>query len=402
MTLSVDLSHVVGTIPAVKLLHTSDWHVGRAIRGRSRADEHRAVLAEIAEIAAAEEVDLVLVAGDLFDVATPGPESERIVYQALLELADQAPVIIVAGNHDNPRRLQAVAPLLELGRVRVVSHVMRPDEGGVIDDLDPGVRVASIPWLSQRGIVTAAAMLEADADQHVQSYIDRVTRIIAALTAGFDPSRVNILTGHLMVHGAELSGSERAMQTDHPAFDYSIPALAFPGSLSYVALGHLHRPQRVPAPGEVWYSGSPMQLDFGEAGIAKAALVVEAEPGLPASVDEIPITRGRRLVQIEGTLAQIESQAVGLEDAYVKVVVDEPARVGLADEVRRLVPGAVDVAVSRPDVGDRPGRDAPVRLGRPPVELFSEYLAGKRVADQALVDLFTDVLQLAEAGEVDS
>jgi exonuclease SbcD len=389
---------VVGTIRPVKLLHTSDWHVGRAIRGRSRVEEHRAVLEEIAAIGATHEVDLILVAGDLFDVATPTPEAERIVYRALLDLADQAPVVIVAGNHDNPRRLQAVAPLLELGRIRVVSHVRRPDEGGVIDDLDIPVRLAPVPWLSQRGIVTAAAMIEADADEHVQTYIDRIQRIIAALTTDLDPSRVNVLIGHLMVHGAELTGSERAMQTNHPAFDYSIPALAFPGALSYVALGHLHRLQRVPAACEVWYSGAPMQLDFGEAGLVKGVLVVEAEPGLPASVTEVPITRGRRLVQVEGTLAQIEAQAEGLDDAYVKVVVDESARVGLADEIRRLVPGAVDVAVARPDLPDRSGDSTPVRLGRPPAELFGEYLAGKRISDPDLVRLFSEVLEEAEAG----
>ena len=116
----------------MKILHTSDWHVGRTIRGRSRADEHRAVLAEIAGIAATEGVDLILVAGDLFDVVAPSAESEQIVFRALLDLANIAPVVAVAGNHDHPRRLEAVAPLLELGRVQVGATLKRPDEGGVI------------------------------------------------------------------------------------------------------------------------------------------------------------------------------------------------------------------------------------------------------------------------------
>lgn len=383
----------------MKLLHTSDWHVGRAIRGRSRADEHRAVLNEIVEIAGREAVDLVLVAGDLFDVTSPTPESERIVYRALLGLAEVAPVVIVAGNHDNPRRLQAVAPLLELGRVRVASHVRPPGDGGVIDDLGLPVSVVPIPWLSQRGIVTAADLMARDADEHVQTYVERIQRIIEALTTEIVPDRVNVLTAHLMVHGAELSGSERAMQTNHPAFDYSIPSLAFPGSLSYVALGHLHRPQRVPAPGQVWYSGAPMQLDFGEAGIAKAVLVVDAEPGLPAKVTEVPITTGRRLVQIEGDLERIVAEAEGLEDAYLKVIVDEPARVGLADEIRAVLPGVVDIAVRRPDEPDRRRTEAPARLGRSPVELFDEYLSAKRIDDPKLVAAFADVLEHADAGE---
>src|SRR3954451_899892 len=102
----------------VTLLHTSDWHVGKAIRGASRADEHRAVLAEIAELVGAHDADVVVVAGDLFDSATPSPESEQIVYEALLALASTgATVVVIAGNHDNARGLRAVAPLLALGNV---------------------------------------------------------------------------------------------------------------------------------------------------------------------------------------------------------------------------------------------------------------------------------------------
>ena len=97
------------------VLHTSDWHVGKAIRGHSRADEHRAVLAEIAGVAAEHTVDLVVVAGDLFETSAPTPESESIVYRALLDLAATgAEVVVVSGNHDNAHRLRAVAPLLEL------------------------------------------------------------------------------------------------------------------------------------------------------------------------------------------------------------------------------------------------------------------------------------------------
>ena len=102
----------------MKLLHTSDWHVGKAIRGASRADEHRDVLAEIAAVAEAESVDLVVVAGDLFDTSTPSPESEEIVYRALLALSRTGTTVaVIAGNHDNARRLRAVAPLLRLGDV---------------------------------------------------------------------------------------------------------------------------------------------------------------------------------------------------------------------------------------------------------------------------------------------
>src|SRR5690349_2130715 len=105
----------------MKILHTADWHVGKTVRGHSRADEHRAVLDELVAVAEAREVDLVIVAGDLFDTASPTPESEQIVYQALLGLrATGAQVVVIAGNHDNPHRLLAVAPLFGELAVRVV------------------------------------------------------------------------------------------------------------------------------------------------------------------------------------------------------------------------------------------------------------------------------------------
>lgn len=371
------------------MLHTADWHVGRTIRGRSRVDEHRDVLAEIARTAAEHSVDLTVVAGDVFDVAAPTAEAEHVVYRALLDLAEVAPVLVVAGNHDNPRRLQAVAPLLELGRVVVSGRVERPDQGGVIDVAGLPIRVAMLPWQSQRGIVSASDLMFKDAVDQVQDYAGRMRRVIEAMTGGLGPDTVNVAVGHTMVYGAQESGSERHAHV----FGYAIPATTYPGSLSYVALGHLHRQQQVPAPAPVWYSGSPLQLDFGEVDDRKGVLVVEAEPGLPAVVTAVPLASGRRLVRLRGTVEQVEAAAAGVGDAYVKVELDEPGRVGLADRVRDIVPGAVDVSLVRRD--DPKEADAPVRLGRNPADLFGEYLAERNIDDPALVALFSELLEEA-------
>lgn len=365
--------------------------MGRAIRGRSRADEHRAVLADIARTAAERRVDLVLVTGDLFDSVAPSAESEQILYAALLALADVSPVVVVAGNHDNPRRLAAVAPLLALGRVRVVSTLARPGDGGVVDDLGLPVRIAAVPWVSQRGIVTAADLMAFDADEHAQTYAERLRAIIGALCAGFTPDTVNVVAGHLMVVGAEGSGSERSL---HTILDYAVPGSALPGPIAYGALGHLHRRQRVPHPAPVWYAGSPLQLDFGEAGEEKGVLVVDAEPGMPSRVEEVAVAGGIPLVRLRGTLAEVVALAGDVGEAYVRVELDEPARVGLADEVRDLVPGVVDVVLGRPaTVPTAPG--AP-RLGREPRALFAEYLAGRGVDDPRLLALFDELWERAD------
>lgn len=344
------------------------------------------MLAEIARIADERRVDLTLVTGDLFDAVAPPAESEQILYRALLTLADVAPVVVVAGNHDNPRRLTAVAPLLALGRVRVVSTLARPEEGGVIDLPGLPVRVAAIPWVSQRGIVTAADLMSLDADVHAQTYSERLRAIVGALCGVFTPDTVNVVAGHMMVVGAEGSGSERSL---HTVLDYAIPGSVFPGHIAYGALGHLHRRQRVPHPAPIWYAGSPLQLDFGEAGEEKGLLVVDAEPGVPSRVEEVALTAGTPLVRLGGTLAQVAAAAEGLGEAYVRVELEEPTRVGLADEVRDLVPGVVDVVLARPP--EVSSRGSEHRIGREPRLLLAEYLVEKGVDDPRLLALFDEL-----------
>lgn len=370
----------------MKFLHTADWHVGRTIRGRSRDDEHRQVLAEIAALAASERVDLVLVAGDIFDTASPGPAAEEIVYRALLDLAAVAPVVMISGNHDHPGRLRAVAPLLSLGRVTVGATVTRPEDGGVMDFPDLGLRLALIPFISKRGIIKAEEILHLDATERIGEYAERVTSVISALTSEMNAETVNVVMAHIMVAGGETGGGER---TAH-LFDYAVPALSFPGHLSYVALGHLHRPQRVAAPTPIWYSGSPLQLDFGEVEDVKAVLVVEAEPGLPAQVTQHRLLGGRRLRTLRGTLAEIEAMAAHVGEDYLRVELDEPARAGLAEQVRSILPDAVEVRLTAVEVEGQ--ATAPLRLGRDPGELFREYLVFRKVQDPRLEVLFDELL----------
>lgn len=371
-------------------MHTADWHIGRSIRGRSRHDEQAAVMAEIAQIAGDEEVDLVLVGGDQFDTSSPAPASEQLVYRTLLDLAEVAPVVMVAGNHDHPRRLEAVAPLLAMGRVTVATDLARPDAGGVVRPLE-GVRVALIPFVSQRNIVTASDLLELEADEQGNKYAVRMAAVIGALCDGLSADEVNVVLGHIMVHGGEVGGGERAA---HTVFDYSIPAQSFPSSLTYVALGHLHRHQRMPASAPVWYSGSPLQLDFGEVDDRKGVLLIEAEPGVPARVEFRAVTAGRRLRILRGTLEQVEAAAAeAAEDDYIRVVLDESARAGLADSVRQAIPQAVDVVL---DPSRRPEHVRRRRRGgRSHHELFVEYLNEVDAVDEGVIELFDALVEEA-------
>jgi exonuclease SbcD len=382
----------------VRLLHTSDWHVGKAIRGRSRADEHRAVLAEIAAVADREQADLVLVAGDLFDTATPTGESEQIVYRALLDLAaGRRPVVVVAGNHDSAARLAAVAPLSAASGIRVASAIHPPGDGGVIE-VDAGgetARVALLPFPSQRYVVTADLLLSGDAADAHAAYADRVVRILRMLTAGFEAGTVNLVVAHLMVIGGTLGGGERGA---HTVFDYWVPATAFPAAAQYVALGHLHRAQLLPGPAPLHYCGSPLQLDFGESANEPVVHVVDVAPGLPAAVRAVPLAAGRRLRTVRGTLVDVLAAATQAGDDYLRVILDEPARAGLADEVRERLPEAVEVVLApREGDGDRARAADPDRLRRTPHDLFAEYLADRDAADERVLALFDELVDELES-----
>lgn len=382
----------------MKLLHTSDWHVGKAVRGRSRAAEHEAVLAEVAALAEAESVDAVIVAGDLFDTATPTAESERVVYRALLDLAAGGrPVVVIAGNHDSAQRLGAVAPLSEASGIHVASSILPPADGGVLELAADGERalVALVPFPSQRYVVTADHLLapEADAADANQLYRDRVARIVAALTGGFRADTINLVAAHLTILGGTQGGGERQA---HTVFDYCVPAVAFPSSAHYVALGHLHRAQRLDGPAPIHYSGSPLQLDFGEAANKPSVNVVEARPGHPARVRPVPLAAGRRLRTLRGTVADVVARAgeAAMAEAHLRIVLDERARVGLADEVRAAVPQAVEVVLAgRADGEGEPERRAdPDRLRRTPHDLLAEYLAERDALDERVVRLFDDLV----------
>ncbi|HVL32018.1 MAG TPA: exonuclease SbcCD subunit D [Actinomycetota bacterium] len=378
----------------MRLLHTSDWHVGRMLRGHERYDEHRAVLAEIAEIARDRAVDAVIVAGDLFESSAPAPEAERIVYRALLDLADIAPVVVVSGNHDNDRRLLAVEPALaQKGRITTAASIAKPGEGGIVEiDGRDGARanIAMLPWISHRYVVKAQELMDQDAGEHAGAYAERMANVINALAAGFGEDTVNVFAGHAMVAGGVLGGGER---TAHTIFDYCISATAFPAAVHYVALGHLHRPQQLGAQPPVWYCGSPLQLDFGETEDRKSVLIVEATPRTPAVVEQLPLSSGRRLRVLKGSLQQLAALAGTTGDDYLRIVVREEARAGLADDVRAMFGEcAVDVMIET-SAERSLGLDPRAHEGKAPGDLFREYLAERKATDERVVALFDRLLE---------
>ncbi len=386
----------------MKILHTSDWHVGKVLHGRDRHDEHVAVLRSLVETARASDVDLVLVAGDLFETAAPAPKAQGLVMRTLLALRENGrQVVVIGGNHDNQNLLDAVyRPALGSLGIHVVGTPKRPQAGGLITlrtKSGETVNVAALPFLSHRYAIRAAEIVLEDFAAHALDYAARMRELVRVLTDGFGGDAVNVVITHATLLGGRRGGGERDVQT---SLDYELPASIFPASAHYVALGHLHRQQEIAGPCPVWYSGSPLAVDFGEEGNQPGALLVTAAPGIRADATPMPLTGGRRLRTLRGSLDRVFAEGAGAGDAWLRVILAEPARAGLGDLVREHLPNAVSVQLDdahRPRPGARTGETAS-RAGRSPVELFNAFLAEQQIKDERVSAMFAELLDEVTSG----
>jgi DNA repair protein SbcD/Mre11 len=378
----------------VKILHTSDWHLGKVLKGQSRLEEQIAVLADVVSIAQAEQPDLVIVAGDLFDSAAPTAETKKVMVRALTALRRHAGTLVaIAGNHDHGAEFDALRPWAD-----AVGITLRGTVGRAEDHVVTGVtaggeawRLAALPFVSQRYAVRASEMFELTAAEATATYADHVARLVAALTEAFadGSATVNLVTAHLTVIGGKLGGGERDAHTIEA---YAVPSSVFPFSAHYVALGHLHRRQQVPGPGPVHYCGSPLAIDFGEEENKPSVSIVEVSATTAAKVRPVRIGSALPLRTVRGTLPELADLAetgTDLDRAWLRVYVRERPRAGLREDVQALLPRALEV---RLDPQLIPERDQPAepaaRAGHSPRDLFAEYLQAKGIADDAVAALF--------------
>jgi exonuclease SbcD len=395
----------------MKFLHTADWHVGKTLKGRDRLEEQRAVLSEIAALAEERQVDAVLVAGDVYDLSAPSARAQQVVVQALLRMRRAgAEVIVIAGNHDHGPTFEAYRPLMGVAGITLAGTFRPAERGGVIRFAARSdgaqVQVAVLPFLSQRYAVGAAEIAGNTPDENVRAYDEQVRQVIGSLTGGFCADTVNLVMSHLTCIGGKVGGGERAAQS---IIEYSVPASIFPVSAHYVALGHLHRRQTLPAPAPVHYSGAPFAVDFGEQDNTSAVCLVEAAPGTPARVTDIPVSSGRRLRTVHGTVDELAARAAEFGEDYLRVYLREKTRAGLRDDIVAALPNALEVRID-PEFAVQEQQPAPPRRSRgarSPAQLFADFCGTRDVVDPKVTALFgelhdevttADGAELASAG----
>ena len=386
----------------MRVLHTSDWHIGKRIGRYDRSDEYREVIDEVVAVADAHDVDLVLHSGDLFDRPLPPVEALDIGLDGLVRLtADgERPVVAIAGNHDSPGLFEALAPFLRRHAIHLVGEIKRPDDGGVLDITTPGGRavVSCFPFLREGRAFHAWEQV----DEHYKKYADRLRSIAEAYSRHADQlaagEAVTFLVAHFLVGGAKVHGhgAPRGERELHMGAAYAATAEAIPPGPQYVAMGHIHAPQRVPGakvPAE--YAGSLLELDFGEAGEQKRVVIVDVVAGRPAKVTSVELRGGRRLVRASGSWQEIIARD-DVHEAYLDLTVEtagpDPA---LAERAREEFEHVVKVKADYPRAeGERSERGA-----RPLDELYAAYVETDTGAppDAELLDAFREVMEEVHA-----
>ena len=386
----------------MKFIHTADWHVGKTLKGRDRLEEQRVVLAEIVAIADEQQVDAILIAGDVYESAAPSAQAQRLLVQTLLRLRRTgAEVIAIAGNHDHAPTFEAYRPLMGIAGITLVGAARPPDKGGVVRfrarSGGEDVQVAVLPFLTQRYAVRAAEIVTQTPSENVRAYDEMIRQLVTTLTGGFSANTVNVVMSHLTCIGGTFGGGERAAQS---IFEYSVPAGIFPVSAHYVALGHLHRRQSLAAHCPVHYSGSPLAIDFGEQDNTSVVCLVEATPTTPARITDIPIASGRRLRTVRGTVDELEAQAASFGEDYLRVWLREPTRAGLHDDVVAVLPNALEVRID-PEFAPPPrtGRPDMADVLRTPGQLFADYCAHEDVDDPRVTALFAELHDEVTSGD---
>ena len=386
----------------MRILHTSDWHIGHRLYERPRIKEHQSIprLAP-RQKSKNNEVDVLLVAGDIFDTALPSSEATDLYYQFLFRLYREthAHAIITAGNHDSPMRLAAPREFLRMGRIHVVGAASEPAECVfTLPSENPSVAIAAVPYLSESELSHISFETE---PERAERYRERLKAFYRQCVECMPPGLPKILMGHLFVHGGEESGSERNIQIGGAT---AIQVSDFPDDVAYVALGHLHRPHAISgASYPVQYAGSPLLLRFNEASYSKKLYLLDIPTSGDVQVEEIEIPVFKELCTITGNLDEVRSAAMLPEwdGKYIQVqlTLDRP-EVGISDEIREMFDqhggDVLSVEVELPVQTNR--QDISIEEMQQPTEIFERFHQERfnRPPDELMMETFNELLQLVE------
>ena len=272
----------------MRFIHTSDWHIGKNLEGHSRLEEQEKFCNDFIKIVETNNIDMVIIAGDVYDTSNPPAGAETLFYKTICKLADNGNrcVLVIAGNHDNPERLSAITPLAKEQGIIILVYplssttklkyngyeIVEAKEGYMkLDIKGEKVCVITLPYPSEKRLNDAIRGVESE-EELQKTYSSKIGDIFRKLEENFEEDSINIAVSHLFVCGGDPSDSERQIQLGGSLV---VDKHDLPQKSQYTALGHLHKPQKASERLNVYYSGSPLQYSVKENMYAKGANIVE-------------------------------------------------------------------------------------------------------------------------------
>lgn len=367
----------------MRLLHTSDWHLGQTLHNHDRTYEHGCFLDWLADTLEQERIDVLLIAGDIFDTANPSSSAQRQLYRFLQQARSRLPqlqVVVIAGNHDSPGRLEAPTPLLEAHGTIVVGNVLRRRDGEIdlerllvpLRDRDGNTAAwcLAVPFLRPGDLPRLRAADGEQADTpgldpylHGTALLYRQAHALARERAA--PGQAIIAMGHC--HMAKSQASEDSERRIVIGGSEALPVSMFDASIAYAALGHLHLAQRVGGLDHVRYCGSPLPLSFSEVGYQHQVLRIDLEDGKVGAIVPLFVPRPVQLLRVPAAPAPLEEALAALE--VLELDPELPMQAWPYLEVRVLLDGPEPGLRSRIEAAldGKPVRLAKIEPTRKPV-----------------------------------
>lgn len=368
----------------MRILHTSDWHLGQRLVNLERTEEHQYFLNWLLQVIEDEQVEVLLMSGDVFDTGSPSNTAFKLYYDFLRKVCATCcrHIIITGGNHDSVSTLNAPKELLECFNIRVVG-------GATADPLDELIELHDEAGNLQLTVCAVPFLRDKDVRLSVpgESYEEREARIkqgIAAHYEAFVPhvqkykqQHVPVIAmGHLFAAGGSASDSEKDIHVGNLG---QIGADQFPKEFDYVALGHLHRPQKVNNAHHIRYSGSPIPLSFSEVTDKKVVYVLDFENGKLADLRELEIPCCRKLVRFKGSLEKVKQQLVVYDNSAYTLPAWAEIQIELESPLPDLNQQLEEVLALKPELQ--------VLIHRPPIIQSARQALEQQVKDK--VDLHT-------------
>jgi len=400
-------------VSTMKILHTSDWHLGRRLYGRTRYSEFTSFLDWLAACIEERNIDALLVSGDIFDTTTPGNRAQQLYYRFLNRVAGhgRCQVVVIGGNHDSPSFLNAPGQLLQVLNVHVRGAMTDnpADEIVVLSDSadKPAAIVCAVPYLRDRDIRVAEAGETLDDKtakliQGVRDHYITVCGLAEEMQQELGHLPI-ICMGHLFTTGSKTVAGDGVRELYVGSLAH-VDEAAFPACIDYLALGHLHVPQQVGGSPHYRYCGSPIPMGFGEAEQQKEVVEIIFH-GRKAEISTLPVPCFQHLLRLTGSLDEIYDRVAALKEqestSWLEIVYTgqeiignlreliEEAVSGSSMEIRRIHNRAVVAQALRPVVPDETLDDLDVD------EVFSRCLDSHEVADekrQELVDAYREIV----------